>query len=187
MYRLLLFIATICAASAQTQNSITDSRWPPETFRIFRDGSNNQQYICTALSKQSVYNWSGLAMITSIVDSGTTATITFASAHGLSDDNRIVIAGMVSAGTSALNASFKIAVTNTTVITITTSGVTDGNYTPSTDPLMIISTTAPRTTAAQWQILRQYYTTTYLDRGSYAEGDSTPDKICDSRSTYAFN
>jgi hypothetical protein len=187
MYRLFLFLATICAAFAQTQDSITDSRWPPETFRVFRDGSNNQQYICTALSKQPVYNWSGLAMITSIVDSGTTATITFASAHGLAADNRIVIAGMTSAGTTGLNASFKIAVTNTTVITITTSGVTDGSYTPSTDPLMIISTTAPRTTAAQWQILRQYFTTTYVDRGSWAEGDSNADKICDNRTSYAFN
>ena len=187
MYRLFLFLATICAAFAQTQDSITDSRWPPETFRVFRDGSNNQQYICTALSKQPVYNWSGLAMITSIVDSGTTATITFASAHGLADDNRIVIAGMTSAGTTGLNASFKISVTNTTVITITTSGVTDGSYTPSTDPLMIISTTAPRTNANQWVILRNYYTTTFLDRSSYAEGDLEPNKACDSRTTYGYN
>jgi len=187
MYRLLLFAATISAAFAQTQSSIIQDQWPAETFLIFRDGSNNQQYICTALAKQPNYNWRGLSMITSIVDSGTTATITFAAAHGLSADNRIVIAGMTSAGTTALNASFKIAVTNTTVITITTSGVTDGSYTPLTDPAMVISTTAPRTTAAVWQILRQYYTTTYLDRGSYAEGDGEPNKICDNRTSYAFN
>lgn len=187
MYRLLLFLAMLSAASAQTQDSIIQSRWPAETFLIFRDGSNNQQYVCTAVAKQSNYNWSGLSMITSIVDSGTTATITFAAAHGLSADNRITIAGMTSAGTTALNASFKIAVTNTTVITITTSGVTDGNYTPSTDPAMVISTTAPRTNANQWQIQRMYYTTTYLDRGSYAEGDLESNKICDSRATYAYN
>jgi len=187
MYRLLLFIATLSAAFAQSQNSIIQSQWPAETTLIFRDASNNQQYFCTALAKQPNYNWFGAAMITSIVDSGTTATITFAAAHGLSADNRIVIAGMTSAGTTALNASFKIAVTNTTVITITTSGVTDGSYTPSTDPNMIISTTAPRTTAAVWQIQRMYWTTTYQDRASYAEGDSEPNKICDNRSTYAFN
>lgn len=187
MYRLLLFIATISAAFAQTQSSIIQDQWPAETFLIFRDGSNNQQYICTALAKQPIYDWRGAAMITSIVDSGTTATITFASAHGLSADNRIYIAGMTSAGTSGLNASFKIAVTNTTVITITTSGVTDGSYTPSTDPAMVISTTAPRTNANQWQIIRQYYTTTYNDRGSYAEGDTEANKICDNRASYAFN
>lgn len=187
MYRLLLFLATVFSAFGQTQESIIQSKWPGETILLFRDGSNNQEYICTALSKQPNYVWSGLSMITSIVDSGTTATITFAAAHGLSADNSITIAGMTSAGTSALNASFKIAVTNTTVITITTSGVTDGAYTPSTDPTMTISTTAPRTTAAAWQILRQYYTTTYLDRASFANGDTTPDKICNSRTTYSYN
>jgi hypothetical protein len=187
MYRLLLFIATVGAAFAQTQSSIIQGQWPPETLLVFRDGSNNQQYTCAALAKQPNYTWSTTAQITNIVDSGTTATITFAAAHGLSADNRIVIAGMTSAGTTALNASFKIAVTNTTVITVTTSGVTDGTYTPVTDPALVISTTAPRTTAAIWQIQRLYYTTTYLDRSSYAEGDSDPNKICDNRTAYAFN
>ena len=187
MYRLLLFIATISTAFAQTQSSIIQDQWPAETFLIFRDGSNNQQYICTALAKQPIYNWRGAVMITSIVDSGTTATITFASAHGLSADNRIVIAGMTSAGTAALNASFRIAVTNTTVITITTSSVTDGTYTPLTDSGMVISTTAPRTNANQWLILRNYYTGAYLDRSSYAEGDLEPNKSCDARATFGYN
>jgi len=186
----LLYLLAIFACTAFSQNvSLAQSEWPGETFLIYRDGSNNQQYICTAFSKQQTYTWSGLSMITSISDSGTTATITFAANHGLSNDNRIYIGGMTSTGTTALNAGagFVITVSSATVVTITTSGVTDGVYTPSTDTGMKIWTTAPRTNAAQWQILRQYFTTTYTDRGSYAEGDLEPNKICDNRSTYAYN
>lgn len=187
MIRLFLLLATAMAAFCQNNNSIIESKWPPETFLVFRDGSNNQQYICTALSKQPSYAWTGTSMITSIVDSGSTATITFTSAHGLNNDNRIYIAGMTSAGTTALNSNFKVTVSSTTVITVATSGVTDGTYTPSTDPTMVITTTAPRSNANCWQILRQYFSTTYVDRGSWAEGDSAPDKSCDARASYAFN
>jgi len=186
MYRLILLVATLSAAFAQTQNSIIQDQWPSETFLVFRDGSNNQQYVCTALAKQPNYTWSTTAMVTNIVDSGTTATITFPAAHGLSTDNRIIIAGITSVGATGLNGSFKVTVTSTTQLTITTSGVTDGTYTPTSDPALTISTTAPRTNANQWQIQRMYYTTTYLDRGSYAEGDLEPNKACDSRATYAY-
>ena len=188
MIRVFCFLLAAFSAFAQN-SSITQSLWPGETTLIFRDGSNNQQYFCTALTKQPTYTWSTSALITSIVDSGTTSTITFASAHGLLNDNRIYIGGMTSSGTSALNAAagFVVTVSSTTVVTITTSGVTDGSYTPTTDPAMAIWTTAPRTSAAIWQIIRQYFTTTYTDRISLAEGDLSPNKICDSRTTYAYN
>lgn len=187
MYRLILFTAVVSAAFSQTQSSIIQGQWPSETFLVFRDGSNNQQYICTALAKQPNYTWSTTALVTNIVDAGTTATITFPAAHGLSTDNRIVIAGVTSVGATGLNGSFKVTVTSTTQLTITTSGVTDGTYTPTSDPALKISTTAPRTSANQWQILRQYYTGAYLDRGSYAEGDLEPNKSCDARATYGYN
>lgn len=189
MNRLFLFLTVFTALAFSQNSSIIQSQWPGETTLIFRDGSNNQQYFCTALSKQPTYTWSTTAMITSIVDSGTTATITFASAHGLLADNRIYIVGMTSAGTSPLNAEagFVVTISSTTVVTITTSGVTDGNYTPTTDPAMGIWTTAPRTTASVWQIIRQYFSTTYTDRISLAEGDLSPSKSCDARATYAYN
>jgi len=186
MIRVFCFLLAAFSVFAQN-SSITQSLWPGETTLIFRDGSNNQQYFCTALSRQPNFQWTGTSMITSIADSGTTATITFVSAHGLAVDNRILIRGMVSAGTSALNGLFNVvSVGSTTTLTVTTSGVTDGTYTPSTDPLMQINTTAPRTSAAVWQIMRQYFTTTYVDRIALAEGDLQPSKICDDRSTYSY-
>lgn len=188
MIRLFILLAASAILALGQNTSIIQGQWPGETTLIFRDGSNNQQYVCTALSIQPTYTWSGSSMITSIVDSGTTATITFAANHGLSNDNRIFILGMTSAGTTALNAAagFKVTVSSATVVTITTSGVTDGNYTPTTDPAMAIWTVAPRTTAATWQIIRQYFTTTYLDRVANAEGDISPSKICDNRATYGY-
>lgn len=188
MTRVFLFLVASATLAFGQNSSITQSRYPGETTLIFRDGSNNQQYFCTAVSQQPTYTWTTTAMITSIVDSGSTSTITFASAHGLLADNRIYILGMTSAGTTALNAAagFVVAVSSTTVVTITTSGVTDGTYTPSTDPAMAIWTIAPRTTAAIWQIIRQYFTTTYTDRITLADGDSSPSKICDNRATYGY-
>ena len=159
MIRLLTFLAVFAITAFGQNSSIIQSQWPGETFLIYRDGSSNQQYICSALAKQPAYTWSGTSMVTNITDAATTATITFPSAHGLSNDNRIYITGMTSAGTTALNAAagFVITVTSSTAITITTSGVTDGVYTPVTDTGMRIWTTAPRTNALQWQIFRQYY------------------------------
>lgn len=188
MIRLFILLAASAILALGQNTSIIQGQWPGETTLIFRDGSNNQAYICTALSKQPSYTWSTTAMITSIVDSGTTATITFASAHGLLADSRIFILGMTSAGTSALNAAagFAVTISSTTVVTITTSGVTDGAYTPTTDPAMAIWTTAPRSNANQWYIIRQYFTGNLLDRIANAEGDISPSKSCDARSTYGY-
>lgn len=188
MIRLLLLLAASAILALGQNTSIIQGQWPGETTLVFRDGSNNQQYICTALSIQPAYTWSGSSLITSIVDAGTTATITFAGNHGLSNDNRIFILGMTSAGTTALNAAagFKVTVSSATVVTITTSGVTDGNYTPTTDPAMAIWTTAPRSNAGIWYVIRQYFTGNLLDRIANAEGDISPGKICDNRATYGY-
>ena len=186
MTRAFLFLMAALCSFAQN-DSIIQGRWPPETALSFRDGSNNQEYICTALTRQPNYRWTGSSMITSIADAANTSTITFVSAHGLLVGNKITISGMASAGTTGLNTSFNVAtVGSTTTLTITTSGITDGTYTPGTDPLMAIDATAPRTTASIWQIIKKFYTTTYLDRTAWADGDSQPTKVCDSRTTYSY-
>ena len=176
--------------SAFSQNaSIIQNQWPGETTLIYRDGSNNMEYICKAVSTQSAYTWTGASMITSLTDAASTATIVFASAHGLVNGNRIFILGMTSSGTTGLNNStgYIVTVTNSTTVTITTSGVTDGAYTPSTDPAMTFWTTAPRTNANIWTISKMYWTTTYLDRIANAEGSLNVGYACDSRTTYAYN
>ena len=182
-------MAMLAAAAFGQNASIIQGQWPGETILMYRDGSNNLEYQCIAVSTQPAYTWTGSSMITSIADSGTTSTITFASAHGLSNGNRIFILGMTSSGTTGLNNStgYVVTVSSPTVVTITTSGITDGTYTPSTDPAMKIWSTAPRTNANIWVITKFYWTTTYLDRQSNAEGDINPSKACDSRTTYAYN
>ena len=189
MYRIFALMAMLAAAVFGQNTSIVQGQWPGETILMYRDGSNNLEYQCTALSTQPAYTWSGSSMITSLTDAANTATIVFASAHGLSNGNRIFILGMTSSGTTGLNNStgYIVTVTNSTTVTITTSGVTDGAYTPSTDPAMKFWTTAPRTNANIWVITKFYWTTTYLDRQSNAEGDISPSKACDSRTTYAYN
>lgn len=188
MIRLFLFLATIVAAFAQNA-SIIQNQWPGESTLIYRDGSNNMEYVCKALSNQPTYTWTGSSMITSLTDSASTATIVFAAAHGLQNGNRIYVQGMTSSGTTGLNNStgYIVTVTNSTTVTITTSGITDGAYTPSTDPSMAFWSTAPRTNAAIWTISKYFWTTTYLDRISNVEGSLNTGYACDSRTTYAYN
>jgi len=187
MIRVLCFLAASFVAFSQNA-SIIQSLWPPQTTLTFYDGSNNPEYYCIALSKQPNYQWTGTSLITNIVDAANTATITFPAAHGLAVDNQITISGVVSSGATGLNGTFKVvSVGSTTTLTITTSGVTDGTYTPVTDPLMQINTTAPRTTAAAWQIMKLYYTTTYNTRIAWAGGSLEPNNICDNRTTLSYN
>lgn len=183
MIRVFLFMAAIMSLYSQ---AIVPGQ-AAQTTRIFRNGSNQQEYFCTAYSKQANYSWTGSSMITSIVDSGTTATITFVSAHGLNNDNSIQILGVTEVGGTALNSTFTVTVTSTTAVTITTSGVTDGSYTPSGNPSMSVNTTAPLTFRPIWQIAKQYWTSTYNDGLAYADGDSSWQKICDNRASYSYN
>jgi hypothetical protein len=119
----------------------------------------------------------------SIADATNTATVTTSQPHGLAVGNRIIIAG-VTADTD-LNGSYVIAtVPSTTSFTITTANVTDGTY---SDSGLVISTTAPRSSAGVWAIYQKYYTTTAIDRQAWAEGSTAMTRICDSRATYAYN
>lgn len=76
------------------------------------------------LSSQSWYQWTSLtlgnsASVTSITRSGTTATVTASSAHGLSDGDPVLLSG---ANQSEYNAIFQALVTSSTTFQITVNG-----------------------------------------------------------------
>ena len=155
---------------------------------MFRDGSNNLEYICKAQAKQNTFTWAfsgGDALLTNLVDASGTSTITTPSAHGLAVGNKVVIG---TSGVTGLNGTYTIVgVSSTTTFTISTSGVTDNTYNSGNAPNMTISTTAPLSFKPYWSIQRMYYTTTYIDRVAWADGDTSTTKICDSRTGYAYN
>ena len=187
MKRLPLLLFLSLSAYSQVAPEYTPSVAPPNTpitILSYRDGSNNVQYICKALSNQPDFAWTrSAATLTSIVDSSNTSTVTTSTAHGLSVGNRVTISGATV--DPDLNGSYVIqSVPNSTTFTITTANVTDGTYNEST---LTVDTTAPRSNASVWSIQQNYYTTTYLDRIAWAEGTTSFTKACDSKATYAYN
>lgn len=257
-----LLLSAILIASpllAQTSPEYTPSIGPPNTpitSLYYRDGSNNVEYICRALSNQLSYTWtSGAVTPVSIVDLVNTGTVTTTDPHGLTTGDKVIISGVTT--DADLNGIYTVTVTSTTAFTITTASVTDGTYTdpttilaknsiadssttstvttsrahglavgnqvvvagvtadtdlngtytiltvPSTtsftftssgvtdgtysDAGLTISTTAPLSNAAIWAIQRNFYTTTYLDRTSWAGGSTAFTKACDSKTTYSYN
>jgi hypothetical protein len=187
-----LFLFTLVCAGLYAQPNVTLSNNPPDipiTTLMFRDGSNNVEYMCKANSQQPTFAWyaaGNTPVLTSIVDSANTATVTTATAHGLQVGNRITIQGVVA--DTDLNGNYVIATVPTdSTFTITTANVTDGTYNGSGNPAMLVWTIAPRTNALIWSISRMYYTTTFLDRISWANGDTSFTKACTLRATYAFN
>lgn len=192
MRTLTIFLLSISGLFAQTSPEYTPSISPPNTpytSLFFRDGSENIEYICKALSVQPTYVWyaaGNTPVLTSIVDSSNTATATTATAHGLSIGNRVQIFGV--ATDTDLNNTYIIASTpSDTTFTFTTASVTDNTYDGTTDPLMKMSTNAARTTASVWAIQKNFYTTTYADRSAWAEGSTALTKSCADRATYAYN
>lgn len=161
----------------------------PITTLYYRDGSNNVQYVCKALSNQPSYSWTwaglgGTGTISTIAVSTNVATITFSAVHGLSTGNNIILG---SATTSSLAGSYKVTVTSTTALTIATSGVSDGNITAITDPNLNINTTSARTSASVWSIYQLFYTTSYVDRKAWANGTASYINACGSKTTYSYN
>lgn len=188
---LLLFFASVLSFAQFGPEYVQSDSNSETTFtsRFFRDGSNNTQYVCKALSTQPIYNWfwaasTGNGVVSSIAVASNVATITFSAAHGLHGKNKIILGA---ATTTSLAGSYKVTISSATVVTITTSGVSDGNITSGTDPLLVISTNAPRGTAGVWSIYQLFYTTTYVDDIEWADGTSAYINICDNRATYAFN
>lgn len=106
-------------------------------------------YKGTAAKIQPTYSWTTTSgTLTSIVDSSNTATVTTSTAHGLSVGSRVTISGVVT--DTDLNGTYYVqTVGSTTTFTVTTSSVTDATYNASG---IVLSTTAPRSTAAIWHI-----------------------------------
>lgn len=142
------------------------------TSLFFRDGSNNLAYACVARSQQDTHSWTiAASTLTSIVDSGTTATVTTSTAHGLAVNNKVTISGATDAD---LNGDYFVqSVPTTTTFTVTSANVTDATYNTG----LTVSTRAPRSSAAIWTIQKLSYTTTYLD----SVQNSAPNQICDNR------
>jgi hypothetical protein len=98
------------------------------------------------LSKTSFSTFKG--NLVSIVNSGTSATVTTSTAHGLSSGNRVSISGAI--GDFDLNGTYFIKASpapTTTTFTITTAGVTDGSYNQTNEPGLTLSFGPPRTTS----------------------------------------
>lgn len=162
-------------------------QWVPYTSLLFRDGSNNTEYICKAPAVQASFSWTRAATtLTNIVVATNVGTATTSTAHGLAVGNLVQVSGATV--DTDLNGFYPIvSVGSTTTFTITTASVADATYTET--PLRL-STTAARTTATIWAIQKLYYTTTYVDRVSYAVGNGllpgTYNFACGSRTTYAY-
>lgn len=188
----LVFLILSAACFGQYAPEYVQSQTNPNlpiTTLYYRDGSNNVQYVCKALSNQPSYSWtwgglSGTGTISTISVSSNVATITFSSAHGLSSTNRIILG---TATTASLSGTYVATVTSTTAVTIPTSGVADGSYTVITDPNLNINTIAPRTTASYWSVYQLFYTTTYVDKQSWANGTTSFTNSCGSKTTYSYN
>jgi hypothetical protein len=178
---------------AQQGATTTISGVPPDsasatTNRLFYDGSTNcggkqcLVYICTALSQQSSFAFSIVSStLTSIVDSGNTATINFAVNSGLNVDNRIFIRN---ASVSALNGYFTIlTIPTATSATVATSGVADATY---ADTFLQVETMAPRTSAAVWKVEKIRQTSDFLT-ASRTNSQPVGGQICDNRATLAYN
>lgn len=148
----------------------------PITQLLFRDGSQNTEYICVASSRQPIYTWAQASKaITSIVVSTNTGTVTTLAAHGLSPGVLITISGVTT--DTDLNGTYYVqTVPTTATLTITTASVSDATY---TDATQVITTTAPRSTAPIWNIRKISYTTTYMDRIQNSPSNS----ICANRAT----
>lgn len=188
MKLLIFLILSAIGLQAQVAPEVNPAIGPPVTpivQYLFRDGSNNFTYICSALAKQPTYSWlRSTTTLTSIVVSSNTATVTTSTAHGLSVDNRVYVFGATVDTDFNTSAGYKIAtVGSSTTFTFTTVNVADGTYTEAT---LGIWTVFPRSNDTVWSISRNYYTTTYLDSSRWAEGDTSFTKACDSRTTYAY-
>lgn len=185
----LILSVHLWAADNQKGNPFTINPAGPAqavTALFFYDGSNNLIYTCKAVSQQPNYTWSvtgvsGNGTLTSIVVATNVGTATMSAAHGLSVGNKIVVAGST---TSALNGTYYVqTVGSATTLTITTSGVADATYNTAA---LTVSTVAPRSSAAIWEIRKFSYTSTNLTAQQSAASSQqigAMDGVCDNRAT----
>lgn len=136
---------------------------PAQSIQIYRDGSSNVEYVCTANAKNKTSTWTrgGATLnLTDITVTTNTAVATFAAAHGLRVGNFITVAGATA--DTDLNGSYRITAVAATTVTFTTVNVT-GAPTTYNEPPLSISTTAPRLNDTVWTVIRNFWTSTNLD------------------------
>jgi hypothetical protein len=138
------------------------------------DGSSNLIYVGSAASIQTgshAVTWAitpkqPQLTLTSIAVSSNVGTITVSgSTIKLQVGNGVVVAG---SATTALNGTYAIqSVSSSTVVTITTVGVSNATY---TDAALTVSTTAPRTDDNVWSIQHLTYSAGNLSLVQWALG-----------------
>jgi hypothetical protein len=149
---------------------------PAEAWTPMTDfaGGANPIYQAVAKSRQPVFTFTGAT-----VAKANPAEVTFA-AHGLQDDNPVVISG-ATAGWAGINGTHPVTVTaaNTFTVAVDSSafaGDFDG----------VITTTAPRTNDTCWQISKLYWDANGSIRTANAGGSVACDKAWDSRTTLTY-
>ena len=174
----------LTALLADDGPTITLSQGPPTyawTSLFFYDANGNVQYQCRARSSQPTFDYLAAAQFTSVVVNSSAATVTTSANHGLQAGNGAVLAG---SATGALNGSYIIGtVPSANTFTFPTSGVSNGTYTD----LKTLTTTAPRSNAATWSIMRMTYNgSNQIIATQWAGGISTASQICDNRTNLTY-
>lgn len=156
---------------------VTQSIEPPrEAWTDVQDfaGGSSAVYVGKAKGLQPSYTYTVTSVSTA---SSAVVTIT---AHGLQDDNAVVIAG-ATGDWAACNGTQKITRTGADTFTIAVnSSAFSGTFNGT------VTTTAPRTSAAVWSIQKLYYSSSNMVRVSYASGTSAPDKVWDNRASLMY-
>jgi hypothetical protein len=164
---------------------------------LYRDGSNNTEYICTAYhfqNRATIFHRTTAsstaplggtpANLTSIAVAANVATVTTSADHGLRVGQYLNVAG-ATVDTDLNNTTvpgYKIlTVGSTTTLTFTSVSVADATYTEAT---LNIYTTWTRSSQLVWAIQRKFYTTTFLDRTAWLRGGTVMNLACDSRAGY---
>lgn len=171
---------------AQDRPPVNESGGPPVepwSSLNYYDGSNQLIYVCQARSVQPTYIFTiAGSTLTDVAVASNVGTATTASAHGLQVGNSFTI--YESTVDTDLNATYVVAtVSSTTTFTFTTVDVADATY---TDAFMKLSTTAPRSSAANWAIIRYTYTSSNLTAVAWAGGTTADTSICDDRASLDY-
>ncbi len=163
----------------------------PTPAQIFTYSGSDLTHICATTpngpwangSVPASFSWTRAAnTLTNIIVATNVGTATTSIAHGLRVGNPAVVAGATV--DLQLNASYVIAtVPSATTFTFTTASVSDATY---TDAGMSLTSTAPRSNTAIWQIQKLTYVSNDLVAAAWAQGTSAFSFACDSASTYSY-
>lgn len=125
------------------------------TRRLAYDGSGRVEYIGYAARNQPEYAWTiASGRLVSIVVSGTTATVTTATAHGMTSSGASVTISGVTGDTDLNNTYYLQTTPSVTTFTVTVASVTAATYSNSG---ISVTTTAARGTDSIWLIEKYLY------------------------------